>query len=214
MTIFWKMWKSFMIYIIREKIIIGNLKKLCQICPSLKIIHPNLITSVRIWLFTPLIAYCLLTQNIPLAIIFWLMGWLTDCVDGAWAEVTGKKTKAGEILDPVADRIFCLTAIVLSFWLIEPASPLFFGLITIILLQLIHPLCYLIIRIITLAPVDLRHNLCGKTKTVIIFFLLPIIWLNCNCFYLLMGLMILTIICSLANIVIHICEFSQKKQVS
>lgn len=211
MATFWKVWKILIIYIIREKIIIGNLKKLFQIYPSLKIIHPNLITSTRIWLFPPLVAYYLLEQNILLVMIVWLIGWLTDCVDGAWAVVTDQKTKAGEILDPVADRIYFLTAIVLTFWLIEPSSSLFFGLITIILLQCILPLCYLIVRLMTMAPVDFRHNLCGRTKTALIFILLPIIWLNCNCYYLLMSLMILAIICSLTNIVIHICEYSRKK---
>lgn len=72
----------------------------------MKWIHPNFITSLRAWLFAPLVFICLLQGNLVLALIFEILGELTDAIDGNHARRTGQITNVGKLFDPLCDSIF------------------------------------------------------------------------------------------------------------
>jgi CDP-diacylglycerol--glycerol-3-phosphate 3-phosphatidyltransferase len=74
---------------------------------------PNLLTASRI-AAAPLLAWAVLTaQSRLLAAGLVLAAALTDLLDGAIARSTGRVSELGAVLDPVADKIFILTALAL-----------------------------------------------------------------------------------------------------
>lgn len=67
---------------------------------------PNVITVARLLLLAPLTAVLVLTPGYELAATIALVVFgSTDWVDGVIARRTGRVTRIGEILDPVADRL-------------------------------------------------------------------------------------------------------------
>jgi phosphatidylglycerophosphate synthase len=206
---FTQAWDFFMITIIREGLIIGKLRtwhanhqnswwmKFLK-----KIFHPLVLTISRATIFPLLVIYYLVHDRIIAAQIFWLIGWLTDLLDGPWAVVTDQKTKLGEILDPVCDRFFALSAIIATIWLTGLNSAWQYCLIALMLLDFVLPACYLI-RAKKDHPPHLNHDGFGKTKTFLIFLALPLIWLkhdSANWQFWLGGLLWVTILCSLVSI--------------
>ncbi len=74
---------------------------------------PNLLTASRI-AAAPLLALAVLTAQAPiLAAVLVFAAALTDLLDGLIARATGKVSEFGAVLDPIADKIFVLTALLL-----------------------------------------------------------------------------------------------------
>jgi cardiolipin synthase (CMP-forming) len=74
---------------------------------------PNLLTASRI-AAAPLLAFTVLTGQPPeLAAGIALAAAATDLLDGALARLQGKTSELGAALDPIADKVFILTALVL-----------------------------------------------------------------------------------------------------
>ena len=72
---------------------------------------PNLLSVSRI-AAAPLLAWTVLLEQTPLlALGVAVAAALTDLLDGLAARVTGQVTELGAILDPLADKIFILTAL-------------------------------------------------------------------------------------------------------
>jgi len=72
-----------------------------------KLNWPNIFTSFRV-LITPLTVWFIWQGKIELAIIFFAVAAVSDALDGWWARTYKQKTKFGELLDPIADKIFVL----------------------------------------------------------------------------------------------------------
>ena len=72
-------------------------------------ILPNLITISRIFLMFPLIYFLNLNEKFFIyqiySIIFLLIIFLTDVIDGFLARKLNVVTQSGKILDPVSDKI-------------------------------------------------------------------------------------------------------------
>lgn len=76
---------------------------------------PNAISIVRIILVVP-IAFCLWNQNYLSALILFLVGGLSDGLDGFLARRYHWETKLGVILDPMGDKLMMLTAYLILGW--------------------------------------------------------------------------------------------------
>ncbi len=66
---------------------------------------PNLISLSRIFLILPII-FCIMINNIHLAILFFLIASFTDFLDGYFARYLGQESILGANLDLLADKIF------------------------------------------------------------------------------------------------------------
>ena len=76
---------------------------------------PNSLTVLRIVL-VPVFVGLLLYENYDLALITLVVAALTDGLDGAVARMTDQRTRLGEYLDPLADKLLLMSAIItLSF---------------------------------------------------------------------------------------------------
>ena len=76
---------------------------------------PNLISIVRIVLVVP-IAYFLWNQNYLTALLLFLVGGLSDGLDGFLARRFQWETKLGVILDPMGDKLMMLASYLLLGW--------------------------------------------------------------------------------------------------
>jgi len=75
----------------------------------MKRIHPNYITSLRAFLFGPLALICLMQGSLKLALVFMILGELTDFFDGMHARRTNQISNLGKVFDPMCDSIFHMT---------------------------------------------------------------------------------------------------------
>jgi cardiolipin synthase (CMP-forming) len=85
---------------------------------------PNLLTLARIFL-TPVLAWLVLRKSMTAAFFVFFVAGLTDALDGLLARVLHQKTRLGSYIDPVADKLFLVTAFLLlwkigevPFWLV------------------------------------------------------------------------------------------------
>jgi len=76
---------------------------------------PNAISIVRIVMVIP-IAFCLWSQNYLTALILFLIGGLSDGLDGFLARRYHWQTALGVILDPMGDKLMMLAAYLLLGW--------------------------------------------------------------------------------------------------
>ena len=76
---------------------------------------PNLISILRIFLVVP-IAYYLWNQNYSIALLLFLIGGLSDGLDGFLARRYHWETDLGVILDPMGDKLMMLTAYLFLGW--------------------------------------------------------------------------------------------------
>ena len=69
---------------------------------------PNLLTVLRICL-TPFLVSAILENHFVLGFVLFLVAGLTDALDGALARILQQRTRLGEYLDPVADKLLLST---------------------------------------------------------------------------------------------------------
>ena len=79
---------------------------------------PNLITGLRIVLVGPFL-WLLLEQRYPLALLLFVLAGVSDALDGFLAKRYGWTSELGGLLDPVADKILLIGAILALAWLRE-----------------------------------------------------------------------------------------------
>jgi cardiolipin synthase len=70
----------------------------------------NRLTILRI-LMTPVIAVLLLYKQMGAALVLFLLAGITDGLDGFVARRRGQRTPLGMILDPVADKLLLMSAV-------------------------------------------------------------------------------------------------------
>lgn len=74
---------------------------------------PNVLTGIR-FLFIPVYLYVFLNGHVKMAFLVLVLAGVTDVLDGYIARTRGLVTEVGSMLDPLADKLMLLTAI-LSF---------------------------------------------------------------------------------------------------
>ncbi len=72
---------------------------------------PNFLTLSRI-LLTPFIVYAILEHQPAMALLFMAVAGLTDMLDGAIARIFNQRSTVGAYMDPLADKLMLISAIV------------------------------------------------------------------------------------------------------
>jgi len=72
---------------------------------------PNSLTILRI-LLVPVFVGLLLYEHYDIALLTLLIAALTDILDGMIARITDQRTRLGEYLDPLADKLLLMSAII------------------------------------------------------------------------------------------------------
>jgi len=205
------------VFVIKEKIIAGLTDFFDNhsnfIVKILKKIHPNYLTISRATFFPFAVMFFLVYGHKVTALIFWLVGWLTDPLDGPWATVTHQETKLGKILDPICDRTFFLIVIMTTIFINNFIWPLKTSLIIALMLELLLPALYLLAKLLN-RPVILAHNKYGKCATILMAIALPLIWFNEHSEswqFILGGIISAAILTSLINIQRHVMIFLKQE---
>jgi len=73
---------------------------------------PNILTLSRIILL-PVFAAAFIYNRYDYALLIFIIGSVTDLLDGLIARLTKQTTEFGKILDPIADKFFLLTSFIL-----------------------------------------------------------------------------------------------------
>ncbi|MBL8258831.1 MAG: CDP-alcohol phosphatidyltransferase family protein [Candidatus Competibacteraceae bacterium] len=79
---------------------------------------PNLITGLRILLVPPFL-WLLLREQYGLALLLFVIAGVSDALDGFLAKHYGWTSELGGILDPIADKLLLLGALLVLVWLRE-----------------------------------------------------------------------------------------------
>ena len=77
---------------------------------------PNLLTILRFF-FAPVIVYFLLQRQFGAALILFAVAGFSDGLDGFLAKHYGWQSRLGSLLDPLADKVLLITAMVCLAWL-------------------------------------------------------------------------------------------------
>lgn len=77
---------------------------------------PNIITGLRLLLIIPFLVI-LLKGHYSLALYLFVLGGITDLLDGMLARLCGWKSRVGAIADPIADKLLLVSAFVALAWL-------------------------------------------------------------------------------------------------
>lgn len=123
---------------------------------------PNLLTLSRIILI-PLFLYLLFTPTTShkvWALVVFVFASLTDLLDGWMARKLRQETETGKFLDPLADKILVVSALI-AFLFLDPLIPLWMVIIIVGRDLLITAMRYLAIK----KGVVLRTSKLGKVKT-------------------------------------------------
>ncbi|NOS86402.1 MAG: CDP-alcohol phosphatidyltransferase family protein [Ignavibacteria bacterium] len=136
---------------------------------------PNTLSLIRI-LLAPLFLYLFLSDSAGLvaaSFIVYTIAALTDWYDGWYARRYGFKTRWGQFIDPLADKILTSAAFI-GFYLMNQKNPGFFGLSEPV--PMIYLIGVIIFRDIVLTIVrsvqelrgkEFRTSMISKTKTFI-----------------------------------------------
>lgn len=89
---------------------------------------PNLLTIMRLCI-VPFFGYYMFIENYKLAVVLFLLGGLTDILDGYIARKYNIVTPWGKVADPVADKLMQVTALLIL--TIQDKVPLFLLIIVI-----------------------------------------------------------------------------------
>ena len=96
-----------------------NLSGITPVNPLLA--APNLLTMVRIAL-TPFLVITVLEHRFALAFGLFLVAAITDAMDGTLARILRQRTRLGQYLDPIADKVMLSSLFLVLTWMgvLEP----------------------------------------------------------------------------------------------
>lgn len=75
---------------------------------------PNFLTLIRL-LIVPIFGYMMYIESYFSAAILFIVAWLTDILDGFIARKFNMVTDTGKVVDPLADKLIIVTALVFLF---------------------------------------------------------------------------------------------------
>ena len=96
-----------------------NLSSVSPVSPLLA--APNLLTMLRICL-APFLVIAVLERRFPLAFGLFLIAAATDAMDGLLARLLRQRTRLGQYLDPIADKVLLSSLFLVLTWMgiLEP----------------------------------------------------------------------------------------------
>jgi CDP-diacylglycerol--glycerol-3-phosphate 3-phosphatidyltransferase len=120
---------------------------------------PNLFSLARL----PLAAAFLLLPQTAARVVIIIAAAATDYLDGWWARTRGPRTATGEILDPVTDKIFVVTALAaFAVWgTITPAA------LVVLLARDLFVSAGALVLLLLRQPVRLKARFPGKVATTL-----------------------------------------------
>ena len=133
---------------------------------------PNIISFIRL-LGVPLFLYLFLVAHAEVtAVVVLAVGGTSDWVDGYLARRLHQVSRLGELLDPLADRLYILaTLIALT---VGHVLPWWFT-VALLLRELVLLVCLLVLRRYGYEPLPVHYL--GKTATFILLFAFPVLLL-------------------------------------
>ncbi|MCX7778724.1 MAG: CDP-alcohol phosphatidyltransferase family protein [Patescibacteria group bacterium] len=135
------------------------MKKIEKFILSQNWIKADLITYLRFFIFAPLVIFLSLIKWYATALIFYLMGLLTDALDGYVARLKNQVKEKGTILDASADKIFIIIPfLILGFRFLNLTF-----VILVVVLEIIHVLVVLFSRFLRL-PLKTAANFPNRIK--------------------------------------------------
>lgn len=123
---------------------------------------PNFLTALRI-LLIPLFVIFLIDGSFIRALAVFIVGALTDAIDGFIARITGQRTIVGLYLDPIADKLFIASSYIsLSLLKIVPA-----WLTVMVISRDIFISVGVLIFFIGLGKIEVKPTVLSKATTII-----------------------------------------------
>lgn len=132
---------------------------------------PNSLTLIRI-LAIPIFLSLLSSRLYLEALIVFIIGGLTDALDGAVARMMSQQTWLGAYLDPVADKLLVMSSFVMLGLI--GAIPPWFG-VLIVSRDVIILLGYTAIYLLVTERVEVRPSLIGKLNTLFQLFTVGVV---------------------------------------
>ena len=133
---------------------------------------PNLISFIRL-LGVPVFLYLFLVEHADVAaVVILAIGGTTDWVDGYLARRLGQVSRLGELLDPLADRLYILATLV-AFAAREIVGWQFVA--ALVGRDLLLLICLAVLRRYGYGPPPVHYL--GKTATFILLFAFPVLLL-------------------------------------
>lgn len=136
---------------------------------------PNTLSLIRV-LLAPVFAYLFLSGSalmIQISFFVFSIAALTDWYDGWYARKYGFRTRWGQFLDPLADKILTSSALV-CFYLLDKRNPAFFGTNEFIPLEYLFGIIIFRDVVLTLARSiselrgkEFTTSMIGKAKTLV-----------------------------------------------
>lgn len=134
---------------------------------------PNLISILRMALAVP-VMMALLTQRFGLALTLFLVAGISDGLDGFLAKHYGWSSRLGGILDPLADKLLLVTALLALGWL--GAVPVW--LVAIVILRDVVIVVGATVYNYRITKLDAKPTLLSKVNTVVQITLVLAVMLN------------------------------------
>lgn len=132
---------------------------------------PNLVTTAGIILI-PLGLYFFINGNFVLTFYCFFLSAISDAFDGYLAKVLNQRTRVGEFLDPLRDRILLLGALWILFDIIQISK------ITVFLLFILLLAEVGIVMLGALYPRTIKVHSMGKSRQAIHLFFIFLLFLN------------------------------------
>lgn len=76
---------------------------------------PNVLSSLRL-VGVPIFVWALMNHHDAIAVVTLMLSGFSDYLDGKIARTFGLESRLGQLLDPIADRLYILSTIVLFAW--------------------------------------------------------------------------------------------------
>ncbi|HHU10660.1 MAG TPA: CDP-alcohol phosphatidyltransferase family protein [Intrasporangiaceae bacterium] len=132
---------------------------------------PNLLSLVRL-LGVPIFLWAIFTEQDVLALVVLMVSGITDYLDGKIARMMGLESRLGQLLDPIADRLYILTTIIglawrdiIPWWLVA------------ILVTREAFMAGVMLRVRSLGQIGLPVHFVGKAATFNLLYAFPVLLL-------------------------------------
>lgn len=130
---------------------------------------PNLLSIVRL-LGVPVFLWAILTEHDVLALVVLMISGITDYLDGKIARVMGLESRLGQLLDPIADRLYITTTIVGLAW--RDIIP--WWLVGILVAREVF-MAVVMLRVRSLGQIGLPVHFVGKAATFNLLYAFPVL---------------------------------------
>ena len=132
---------------------------------------PNVLSMARL-LGVPFFLWAILTERDVLALVILMLSGLSDYLDGKIARTMGLESRLGQLLDPIADRLYILTTIlglawrdIIPWWLVG------------ILVAREAFMFVVMLRVRSLGQIGLPVHFVGKAATFNLLYAFPVLLL-------------------------------------